>query len=47
MDTVPKSEPWTLPTGIKYAFVVQIEALEFLRTIAALQDTSDKGKPNK
>jgi hypothetical protein len=44
MDTVPRVEPLLLPSGIRYGFIVQIEALEFQRTMAALQDTSDKGE---
>ena len=44
MDSVPLIEPIQLPTTpTKYSYVIQIESLEFQRTIAALQDTSDKG----
>ncbi|KAJ3417556.1 hypothetical protein HDV05_000013 [Chytridiales sp. JEL 0842] len=42
MDTVPRMEPIQIPPPPpKYSLIVQIEALEFQRTIAALQDTSD------
>ncbi|KAJ1566807.1 hypothetical protein HK405_008331 [Cladochytrium tenue] len=46
MDAAPRTDPVALPvTPPVYNLVVQIEASEFQRTVAALQDTSDKGPP--
>ncbi|KAJ1532943.1 hypothetical protein HK405_000793 [Cladochytrium tenue] len=46
MDAASRTDPVALPvTPPVYNLVVQIEASEFQRTVAALQDTSDKGPP--